>query len=139
MFKNLIDQYSYYRMSADNATTLSQQLLITDTEIAVVSAAVLEEPNPATARPGVIFIRGERITYFERDVTNNRLRRIRRGSAGTGAPAVHAAGSPVVAAGQSQAIENAHNKIWYDPRTGLETSQNPVAEFLKEHPPVSVS
>jgi hypothetical protein len=139
MFKNLIDQFSYYRMSADNATTLSQPLLITDTEIAVVSAAVLEEPNPAVARPGVIFIRGERITYFERDVKNNRLRRIRRGSAGTGAPAVHATGSPVVAAGQAQAIENAHNKIWYDPLTGLETSQNPVAEFLKEQPPVSVS
>jgi hypothetical protein len=139
MFKNLIDQYSYYRMSSTNATTLSQPLLIGDTEISVTSAAVLDIPSPTAATPGIIFIKGERITYFERDTVNNKLRRIRRGTAGTGAPAVHASGTVVVGSGASQILVDAHTTVWYDPQIGLENSTTDIAKFLKDQPPVSVT
>jgi hypothetical protein len=139
MFKNLLNQYSYYRMSSTNATTLSQPLLISDTEISVVSAVALDAPSPTSATPGVIFIKGERITYFERDIVNNKLRRIRRGTVGTGAPAVHASGTAVVGAGARQALIDAHTTVWYNPITGLETSTTDIAKFLKEQPPVSVT
>lgn len=139
MFKNLLDQYSYYRMSSTNSTTLSQPLLIGDTEISVTSALALDEPSPTSASPGIVFIKGERITYFERDTVNNKLRRIRRGTAGTGAPAVHAIGTAVVGSGSSQALVGAHNAIWYDPVIGLENSTSDIAKFLKDQPPVSVT
>lgn len=140
MFKDLVDQYSYYRMSSSNTTILSQPLLITDTEIAVVSAAVLDEPSGIDVKPGVVFINGERITYYERDIVNNRLRRIRRGTAGTGAPEEHPAGTSVVGSGYSQLIEySAHTTVWYDPTTGLENSGSNIAKFLKDKPPVSVT
>jgi hypothetical protein len=139
MFKNLVDQYSYYRMARTNSTTLSQPLLITDTEIAVVSAAVLDDPSDSTVTPGVVFVNGERITYYERDTVNNRLRRIRRGTAGTGAPEQHPAGTAVVGAGYTQLIEDAHTAVWYDPRIGLEYSTSAIAKFLKDKPPVSIT
>jgi len=140
MFKDLMDQYSYYRMSNLNSSTLSQPLLITDTEIAVVSAAVFDEPNPNGAVPGVVFISGERITYYERDIATNRLKRIRRGTAGTGAETSYAAGTAVVGSGYSQLIEyNAHTTVWYDPAVGLSGSTSKIANFLKDRPPVSVT
>jgi hypothetical protein len=139
MFKNLIDQYSYYRMSSTNTTTLSQPLLIGDTEISVISAAVLDLPSPKSATPGVIFIKGERITYFERDTVNNKLRRIRRGTAGTGAAAVYASGTVVVGSGASQILADAHTTVWYNPQIGLENSTTDIAKFLKDQPPVSVT
>jgi hypothetical protein len=139
MFKNLIDQHSYYRMSAANATSLTQPLLITDTVISVTSAAALDAPSPSTVRPGVIFINGERITYFERDLINNQLGRIRRGTGGTGAPESHAVGSAVVGSGFSQYINSAHDIAWYDPAVGLETSTSDISLFLKDQAPVSAT
>ena len=140
MFKDLVDQFSYYRMTSSNSTTLSQPLLITDTEIAVVSAAVLDEPSGLDVKPGVVFINGERITYYERDIVNNRLRRIRRGTAGTGAPEQHPAGTAVVGSGYSQLIEySAHTTVWYNPTVGIDNSSSNIAIFLKDKPPVPVT
>jgi hypothetical protein len=136
MFKNLLDQHSYYRMSAVNATTLVKPLLITDTTISVASAVALDAPSPNTVNPGIIFINGERITYYERDLINNQLKRIRRGTSGTGAPEIHAAGSAVVGAGNSQYINAAHNVVWYDPVVGIEKSTSNTALFLKDQAPV---
>lgn len=137
MFKNLLDQYYYYRMSASNSTTLTQPLLITDTVISVASAAALDAPSPNSLNPGIVFINGERITYYERDLINNQLLRIRRGTGGTGAPQVHPAGTAVVGSGASQYINAAHNVVWYDPVVGIEQSTSDIAWFLKGQPPVS--
>jgi hypothetical protein len=139
MFKNLLDQYTYYRMAASNATALTQPLLITDTVISVVSAAALDAPSPNSAKPGIVFINGERITYFERDLVNNQLGRIRRGTAGTGTPQVHTVGSAVVGAGSSQYINDAHNNVWYDLAVGLEKSTSETALFLKDQAPVAAT
>jgi hypothetical protein len=139
IFKNLLDQYSYYRMSAANSTTLTQPLLLTDTVISVVSAAGLDEPSPNSVNPGIVFINGERITYYERDLISNQLKRIRRGTGGTGAPETHAAGSAVVGSGSSQYINAAHDVVWYDPAVGIEKSTSDIALFLKDQAPVSAT
>ena len=143
MFKNMLDQYYYYRMAASNTTTLSANLAIGDTEISVVAAGVLDLPTISVigpSIPAVVFINGERITYFERDVVNNKLKKIRRGTSGTGAPALHAAGSAVVGGGRSQQIANAHDVRWYDPAVGLENdNESTIALFIKSQSPVSVT
>jgi hypothetical protein len=111
-------------------------LLLTDTVISVVSAAGLDEPSPNSVNPGIVFINGERITYYERDLISNQLKRIRRGTGGTGAPEIHAAGSAVVGSGSSQYINAAHDVVWYDPAVGIEKSTSNIALFLKDQAPV---
>ena len=69
--------------------------MITDTEIVVKDSSKLSTPGIAANQPGVIFVNGERITYWEKDDNTNTLSRIRRATAGTGAPAVHAKNSKV--------------------------------------------
>ena len=153
LFKNMVNEYSYYRMAYSNSTYLTRDLLITDTEIHVLAVDRLDEPDPAAARPGVVFIHGERITYFGKDTVNNTLTQIRRSTGGTGAPAVHESGRQVIGASGSQLIANAHNKIWYQydvgyydvdaydsvdydryelDHTGLENQTTAPALFLKE-------
>jgi hypothetical protein len=55
----------------------------------------------------VIFIDGERITYWTIDLVTNTLGQIRRGTQGTGMPIVHPAGTLVVDASDRQLIPNA--------------------------------
>jgi hypothetical protein len=120
IFKNMLNEYSYYRMALANSTYLSQDLLITDTVIHVVNAAALDVPSPYDAIPAVVFINGERITYYEKDNVANTLGNIRRSTGGTGAPAIHEIGRQVIGASGSALIKNAHNKIWYDCTPGTD-------------------
>jgi hypothetical protein len=45
-------------------TALAETLLLTDTEIFVENASLLSQPSAETNQPGVVFINGERITYW---------------------------------------------------------------------------
>jgi hypothetical protein len=120
IFRNMMGETQYLRISAARNTELAADLAITDTEISVVDASVLAEPVPEPVLsvlpsvPGVVFINGERITYFVRDLAENKLRQIRRGTHGTGAPALHAAGSVVTEANEVQVINNANTVTWYN-------------------------
>jgi hypothetical protein len=85
---------SYYKIDANTfakTTFLTANLHITDTDIFVADAAVLASPNPSLVSPGTIYLNGEIITYYERDIVQNRLGQIRRSVNGTGAPLVHLA------------------------------------------------
>jgi hypothetical protein len=62
MSANLI----YTRISANATTTLSANLSVTDDEIVVTDASKLPEPSPSLGNPGVVFINGERIYYYQR-------------------------------------------------------------------------
>jgi hypothetical protein len=104
MFKNLLDQTNFYRISLQESTELSTDLGIFDTVINVKDASRCSVPDIAGNRPGVVFIRGEKITYWERDITRNRLSRINRSTGGTGAPIIHLIGSSVVSAGGYEEI-----------------------------------
>ena len=64
IFKDMVDNYTYIRIDESATTKLAVNLEITDTEIFVYDSSVLPEPAGAGAQPGVVFINGERITYY---------------------------------------------------------------------------
>lgn len=110
-FKDMNDNVSYYRLSSDSTTLLTNALTITSNTIIVANSAVLAEPNPIGGIPGVIFVNGERITYWAKDDNTNTLSQIRRGTAGTGAN-VHLANSVVVSASSTEEVPYSENTIW---------------------------
>tara|TARA_R110000782_G_scaffold4059_11_gene14421 strand:- start:13127 stop:25912 length:12786 start_codon:yes stop_codon:yes gene_type:complete len=142
IFQNMLGEIEYLRISDSNTVRLTQDLNITDTLIYVTDASVLPIPSTELAVPGVVFIDGERITYYERNTDTNTLGRIRRATSGTSAKTVHTAGSLVSDASVSQIIPgDAHNKIWLD--TGVSTASSGVglslsntmqSNFLKAKP-----
>jgi hypothetical protein len=76
-------------ISKHTTTLLTRELLITDDWIYVENTDVLTQPDPVHAKPGVVFINGERITFYVIDFLNKRLGQLRRATNGTGAPNVH--------------------------------------------------
>ena len=141
IWKNMFDDVEYYRIATANTTTLSTALVLTDLEINVTDATKLLTPVPSTGTPGVIFINGERIEYYEID--GNKLKRLRRGTWGTGAIATHAILSEVVDGSKQQLIpgDDVHTKVWYDQggstatnELGLGMATSKQVIFLKEAP-----
>jgi hypothetical protein len=135
--------WEFHRISASATTALVQPLLILDTQIFVADVTTLPQPSPALNIPGIIYINGEKITYYTIDVSTNSVGQIRRGTWGTGAPAVHISGSLVVDASSDQKLPNdAYTNSWLnqvsvDPATfavdglGLVGSITPQATFIK--------
>jgi hypothetical protein len=66
VFQPMSANVSYTRISADATTVLSANLSLTDNEIVVTDASKLPEPSPSLGNPGVVFINGERIYYYQR-------------------------------------------------------------------------
>jgi len=85
----------YYRISAESSTVLTQDLLLSDTVMHVSDASVLPAPDASRANPGIVYVNGEMITYYERDIVANTISRLSRGTIGTGAALVIPAGSRV--------------------------------------------
>lgn len=65
-FNNMIKQPDYLRISGDRIAKLELPLNIIDSNIYVTDATILYEPSTVFARPGVVFINGERITYYKK-------------------------------------------------------------------------
>jgi len=84
MFTDLLGRTSFKRLSAESSTTLAQPLVASDTMIYVKNAAALTAPNRDKNLPGIIYIAGERIEFFQVDYTANTLSQLRRGTLGTG-------------------------------------------------------
>ena len=63
-FTNMLGQPTYLRISTAYSSLLTQDLHATDEFIHVVNAAVFSPPSVALAAPGVVFIKGERITFY---------------------------------------------------------------------------
>ena len=128
---------------------------MTDSNIYVQNASVLPTPDAVYAVPGVIFINGERITYYTVDLVNNVLGRVRRGTQGTATPAVHGKDSQVIDASPIQTIPGTSSgnvyiyaNVLYNSGvgtaldgTGLTGSTTPGALFLKANtaPVITVS
>ena len=64
LFDNMSDDHSFYRISNAYTTTLARDLLITDDKIFVTDGTRLPTPNRDAGNPGVIFVNGEKITYY---------------------------------------------------------------------------
>ena len=114
-FKDLNDTVRYYTVSANHTTTLFSDLNYDDEVIYVTDAAKLQSPDPVTNQAGVVFINGERITYGYIDLVNDALGNIRRGTAGTGTPQIHSAGTRVVDAGINLEIPNSRDTLYTTP------------------------
>ena len=108
IFKDMNDNYSYLRITPLAATTLAQNLSITSNTIVVANSQVLTNPAPYGTVPGVIYINGERITYWNKDDSTNTLSNIRRGTLGTGAN-VHTVGSVVEDGATAQKVPYSDN------------------------------
>ena len=154
IFTDMNQTTTYYRISAANTTELASNLHITDSNIYVVNSSLLPIPNPTLAIPGVVFIGGEKITYYTNDTVNNVLGQIRRAVDGTPGIAVHEAGERVVDASIEQVIPYStptfaniggnltmQDTSWYTPGTstatngtGLINSTTVQAEFLLASP-----
>ena len=66
VFQPMSANVSYTRISANATTVLSANLSLTDDEILVANATKLPEPDPTVGNPGVVFINGEKIHYYQR-------------------------------------------------------------------------
>lgn len=136
IFKDMNDKVTVHRVASSDATRLTKALHITDTQIEVLDASMLSDPSPSAAKPGIMFINGERITFWQKD--GNVLKQIRRGTAGTGAPITHPMETVVVDGADKTLVPNAWDSIWYDrgettPANGkgLQSSNTKQAKFLK--------
>ena len=101
MFKDMLDNVSYYAIPATGTTTLTQALNWYDTEIRLANVSGFFIQDPTQNRWGTVFVNGERIAYLNVDPVNNLLTGIIRGTLGTHTPAVHAISSRTEAAGDN--------------------------------------
>ena len=89
LFKDMRDNVAMYRMSDLSMTQLTVDLAAADDIIYVADASILGTPDLTNGVFGIVIINGERITYRERDLVANTVSGLRRGTAGTGVPALH--------------------------------------------------
>jgi hypothetical protein len=121
----------FMQIADDFSTKLAAPLHIGDTEIFVEDASKLGYPNPSGSIPGVVFIDGERITYYIRDVVNNKLGQIRRGTLSTPTPLVHGATRPVVDGGFDRYIRDIQiTSNVYEAGNSLSSSNNLAVNVL---------
>ena len=141
IFKDMRDNNAIYRINGDYRTTLTQALTATADTIYVKDASKLSAPDLANNVFGQVIIDGERITYRERDVTNNTLSGLRRGVAGTGADS-HAVTATVYDHSAGTYLDYSYSKTMYElptvddgstVRTGksLQDANTVPAKFLR--------
>jgi hypothetical protein len=94
VFQDMRGLQTTYRITVDTTTTLAQPLSADADIIYVTDASALTLPVLNYNQWGVLTVNGERIMYRERDLVNNTVSSLLRGTAGTAASA-HAVGSTV--------------------------------------------
>ncbi len=102
VFHDMFDKQHYTRISKFYSTQLSAQLTATDTEISVVDATALSDPDLSSKKPGVVFIGKERIEFYEK--SGNTLKRVLRGTLGTSPADYYPVGAVVQDSGATQQI-----------------------------------
>jgi hypothetical protein len=112
-FKDMTDKHSFYGIGRTASTVLTQPLNIDDSFIHLQDTSGLNSPGIEINQPGILFINGERISYWYKDDATNTIGRIRRATGGTGAPAVHPAGSFVEDGSQGMLVPNG-DVLWYN-------------------------
>lgn len=115
IFKDLLHRTHYKRLSQYNSTRLTEPLYANSTEIHVENSSILPIPYPSKNLPGIVLIAGERIEYMES--SNNVLRRIKRGTLGTGTRDVYPINTILSDQGPSQTIPFKETVINYTTST----------------------
>lgn len=109
IFQDMLGNQKIYRITNDDSTALTQALSESDDVIYVEDATKLSQPNPAANIFGQLTINGERITYRVRNLTNNTVSGLRRGTAGTAIDS-HSAGSAVIDIGRGEMLPARYQK-----------------------------
>lgn len=141
VFQSMQGDIEYTRIASANTAILANTLTLLDSVIYVDDVSALPQPNPEIGMPGVVFINGEKITYYTRDTGANTLGQLRRAVDGTGAANVHAAGSRVVDSSIQQKLTgNVHTETWLTMTgnvadgTGFTGSTSTEVAFLRASP-----
>lgn len=103
IFKDMLDRYHYKRLDQEKIFTLVDSLNYYDKTIVLNSTVGMFTPSKAENIPGVVFIEGERIEYFE--ITGNTLSQLRRGTLGTGVKSVYSIGTELMDQSLSETIQ----------------------------------
>jgi hypothetical protein len=131
--QDILGNKIYKRISDQETTTLSQALAITDKEIFVTNINALPDPGVGANDPGVVYINGERITYYAIDRANSKIYQLRRGTYGTGAKDQYLAGSKVQDASSQQDVPTT-TKIWYNIESGGQVGADGSTLVVKTTP-----
>ena len=102
IFKDITNTVQYKRISKASSTKLVRGLSINDREIEVIDASIFGEIVVNTAKPGVLFVAGERIEF--RSINGNTLGNLTRGTLGTGISEIYLSGTTVFNFSQSETI-----------------------------------
>ena len=102
LFNDIFGRSHFKRLAEFYSTTLSKELMFSDTEIHVDDASRLIPPNPAQNKPGVILVDGERIEFFAKE--GNVLKQLRRNTLGTAAAFLSEAGTRVTDQSPQQSV-----------------------------------
>lgn len=110
IFKGITDTYEYLAIGDSTTTTLSQDLYQNDKWIYVDDISIFSIPDPTQSKPGIVYVNGERITYYILDIMNKRLGQLRRGTQGTGTPVIHDAGLRIYDGGDHTEIPSSRDE-----------------------------
>jgi hypothetical protein len=102
LFNDIFGRSHFKRLAEFYTTTLSKELMYSDTEVHVTDASRLIPPNPAQNKPGVILVDGERIEFFAKQ--GNVLRQLRRNTLGTAAAFLSEVGTRVTDQSPQQSV-----------------------------------
>jgi hypothetical protein len=94
IFQDMRGVQATYRITSSTTTTLAQPLSANADIIYVTDASTLADPNVEINIWGIITIDGERIMYRQRNIVNNTISSLLRGTGGTAADS-HATGALV--------------------------------------------
>ena len=111
---------------------LAQALNYYDLRVELDDASQLSEPNKGQNLPGVVFIQGERIEYFVKEV--NTLRQLRRGTLGTGVKDTYAVTTKVYDQNISKTIPYKDQTLAYNA-----TADGVTATFEISYPVASIN
>jgi len=104
IFRDILGRTHYKRLNEENVFSLKDPLNYYDTRIVLEGGADnLYRPSKGSGLPGVVWIDGERIEYY--DIKGSTLLQLRRGTLGTGVINYCAAGTRVLGQGPNETIE----------------------------------
>jgi len=132
-FKDILNRTHYKRINDLNSYELAQDLRYYDNSLVLKDATGIDLPNANKRIPGVIFIDGERIEYYQ--VQGNTLRQLRRSTLGTGTKLIYNTGTKIYNQGPSESIpyqDVSINASIYNIPTGLTdgTTDKLVVNFI---------
>ena len=118
IFQDMLGNQKLLRMNTFNTTELAQDLSTSDDIVYVNDASKLSEPALASNIFGQLIVNGERITYRERNTSNNTVSGLRRGTAGTGVYA-HSANNTVTDVGPGEQLPGSYQQKTTTDKTNI--------------------